>query len=218
MDFLKKLLTPETYAEIEEQLKDVPKMRIVNAGDGSYVPKDKMDSLRAQIKQQDETIEAHKEQLKKLGDGAGSEKMKKEIKDLQDKNAADLLKHQSDMKDRDVDDAITKALETAQVKSGKLVMPLIDREKLVVDGSEIIGLNEQLATIKTDHPYMFETKKADPGGSGNPGAKIDPSADDDLDVNLKKAQADFKERPSRENQVKLSTAMMLKRNEEKPKE
>ena len=75
---------------------------------------------------------------------------------------------------------IGRALTGAKAKNTKAVKALLDMDGLKFNDNDgkIVGLDEQLAQIKTDNDYLFESDEPAPefvkgtnGGSGNVGGK-----------------------------------------------
>lgn len=63
------------------------------------------------------------------------------------------------------------AITAAKAKNTKAVKALLDRDKLKLSGEEIIGLKEQLETLKADNDYLFEGDNPVPkvvGPTGSP--------------------------------------------------
>ena len=66
--------------------------------------------------------------------------------------------------------AIEKALTTAKAKNAKAVKALLDMEQIKLDGEQLLGLEDQLKSIRESDPYLFDNGK-DPenvGGNTNP--------------------------------------------------
>ena len=51
--------------------------------------------------------------------------------------------------------AVDKALANAKAKNVKMVKALLDMEKVKLDGENIIGLDDQIKTLKADPTSMF---------------------------------------------------------------
>lgn len=94
-----------------------------------------------------------------------------------EKAKADADKQISQMK---FDYALSAALTGAKAKNAKAVKALLDMDGLKFNDNDgkIVGLDEQLAQIKTDNDYLFESDEPAPefvkgtnGGSGSVGGK-----------------------------------------------
>ena len=71
-----------------------------------------------------------------------------------------------------LDNALNLALAGAHARDPRLVKSLLDTGALRVNGQTIIGLDEQLETIRQSHGYLFQ--EDNPGLDG--GARVDSGA------------------------------------------
>lgn len=62
-----------------------------------------------------------------------------------------------------------KGLGDFNVKDKKLIMALIDKDKLKIDGDTVIGLKEQIEPLKTSHEYLFDKEIKGTGSFGTGG-------------------------------------------------
>lgn len=62
--------------------------------------------------------------------------------------------------------ALDNALRGAKVKDSKTISGLLDMEKIKLENEKIVGLDEQLKTIKESHDYLFESTKPAPHFTG----------------------------------------------------
>ena len=69
--------------------------------------------------------------------------------------------------------ALDNALKGAKVKDSKTISGLLDMEKIKLENEEIVGLDEQLKTLKESHDYLFDNdgttprfSDTTPGGTG----------------------------------------------------
>ena len=76
------------------------------------------------------------------------------------------------------DYVLSAALTGAKAKNPKAVKALLDMDGLKFNDGKIVGLDEQLAQIKADNDYLFESDEPAPefvkgtnGGSGSVGGK-----------------------------------------------
>lgn len=96
-------------------------------------------------------------------------------KEKAEKAEADANKQISEMK---FDYVLSAALTGAKAKNAKAVKALLDMDGLKFNDGKIVGLDEQLAQIKADNDYLFESDEPAPefvkgtnGGSGSVGGK-----------------------------------------------
>ena len=132
----------------------------------------KAESLETQVNDANTEIQKFKDM-----DIDGIKKAADDWKETAEKAKADADKQISQMKS---DYALSAALTGAKAKNTKAVKALLDMDGLKFNDNDgkIVGLDEQLAQIKTDNDYLFESDEPAPefvkgtnGGSGNVGGK-----------------------------------------------
>lgn len=162
----------DSFTQIPEDLqKKYKDIDFVNSSD--YVPKSKFDQVDSQAKEykkqvgeRDKQISDLKEQYKNV-DG-----LEAKVTELEAVNKTQKETLEKQLADTIFDNALEKGLGAYSVKDRKLVMALIDKDKLKVDGDNIIGLKEQIEPLQKSHEYLFEkqingTSSFDTGG-GDP--------------------------------------------------
>lgn len=132
----------------------------------------KAESLETQVNDANTEIQKFKDM-----DIDGIKKAADDWKETAEKAKADADKQISQMK---FDYALSAALTGAKAKNTKAVKALLDMDGLKFNDNDgkIVELDEQLAQIKTDNDYLFESDEPAPefvkgtnGGSGNVGGK-----------------------------------------------
>lgn len=130
----------------------------------------KAESLETQVNDANTEIQKFKDM-----DIDGIKKAADDWKETAEKAKADADKQISQMK---FDYALSAALNGAKAKNAKAVKALLDMDGLKFNDGKIVGLDEQLAQIKTDNDYLFESDEPAPefvkgtnGGSGSVGGK-----------------------------------------------
>ncbi|MBS6396679.1 MAG: phage scaffolding protein [Clostridiales bacterium] len=148
--------------------------KIMAALDGNYVTKARFNEVNEENKTLKTTVSERDKQLNTLKESAGdNEELKKQIKDLQDSNKAELKKHADEMKELRLTNAIKLAV-TGKVHDEDMAAGLFDRTKLVLtEDGKVAGLEEQLKTIQETKSFLFkEIQKTPPytpaGGKGAP--------------------------------------------------
>lgn len=162
----------DSFTQIPEDLqKKYKDIDLVDSTD--YVPKSKFDQVDSQAKEykkqvgeRDKQISDLKEQYKNV-DG-----LEAKVTELEAINKTQKETLEKQLADTIFNNALEKSLDTYSVKDKKLVMALIDKDKLKVDGDNIIGLKEQIEPLQKSHEYLFEkqingTSSFDTGG-GDP--------------------------------------------------
>ncbi len=130
------------------------------------------ESLETQVNDANTEIQKFKDM-----DIDGIKKAADDWKETAEKAKADADKQISQMK---FDYVLSAALTGAKAKNTKAVKALLDMDGLKFNDNDgkIVGLDEQLAQIKADNDYLFESDEPAPefvkgtnGGSGSVGGK-----------------------------------------------
>lgn len=189
LDSLKKVLTPELYAQVETATKENDNF------DDDFVPRSRLNKviqdrndLRTQLKtatssgkpDEDEDDKSAGVSTKVAVKMLTQADLDTAIKNVQDKAAADLLagKKQS---------AITEILRVSKVRKPELLMPQLDMAKVIMDATgKITGLSEQLDAWKTSDPYLFNDYV--PSGTGAGGKEVPVSDRATIEVQQKAAE------------------------------
>ena len=166
MDWLKELLKK---AGIEEGKLDGVIADIGKELPKHFIPKDKYNEVAEAKKKLEADIQERDAQLEQLKNAAGnSEELKAQIEQLQAENQKAAEEWQAKMAQMQLDFAIEKALTAAKAKNAKAVKALLDLEKVKLDGEQLLGLDDQLKTLKETDPYLF-------GDSGKVGGGTNPA-------------------------------------------
>jgi hypothetical protein len=171
MDWLKELLKK---AGIEEEKVDGVIADINKELPKHFIPKDKYNEAAEAKKKLEADLAARDQQLEQLKQAAGnSEELKQQIETLQEANKKAAEEWQAKLSKMQLDFALERALTTAKAKNPKAVKALLDMEKVKLDGEQLLGLDDQLKTLKETDPYLFgEPGKVgsgtNPPGAGNP--------------------------------------------------
>lgn len=154
MEWLKNLLKNAGIEEskidgfVTEFNKEVPK---------HLIPKDKYNELSEAKKKLEADLADRDKQLEDLSRAAGaSEELKKQIEQLQTANKEAAEKYAAEIKDLQIKSAIKSAI-TGKVHDEDLVAGLIDREKLVLDGDKVVGLDDQIKSLQESKAFLFKT-------------------------------------------------------------
>lgn len=154
MEWLKNLLKNAGIEEskidgfVTEFNKEVPK---------HLIPKDKYNELSERAKKLETDIADRDKQLEDLSKTAGaSEELKKQIEQLQAANKEAAEKYAAEIKDLQIKGAIKSAI-AGKVHDEDLVAGLIDREKLVLDGEKVVGLEDQIKALQESKSFLFKT-------------------------------------------------------------
>ncbi len=152
---LKELLGEELYQQVMDKAGD---NKIAVVSDGNWFPKEKFDTKNQEVKDLQDQIKDRDKQLKDLGDKAkGNDDLTAEIDRLKQENKDTQTEYENKLSQQAFDFALDKALSGAKAINAKAVRPFLDTENLKLDGDKIIGLDEQLKTVKEKESYLFES-------------------------------------------------------------
>jgi hypothetical protein len=142
----------------------------------AFVPKNVHAEALEKVKGLETQVSTTGKQLDDLRKAAeGSKDLQTQIDTYKTENETLKEAHAAELSGLKFGYALDVKLSAAGAKSPKAVKAFLDTEKLKLDGDNIIGLDDQLKTIRESESYLFdETKTEVPGGGGNP-----PPADKD---------------------------------------
>lgn len=161
MDKLKALFGTEalTWEQLEEKLKDNKDVKLANLAAGSHISKGKYDELETKFNTANDTIKELRETVSKF-DGVDVDGLKRSVTDWENKYNTDIAAVK-------LDSAVNMGLVEAKVKNPKIAKAALDMSVIKLDGEKVVGLKEQLDTLKESDAYLFETEqKADDTNKG----------------------------------------------------
>lgn len=153
MDWLKALLKAAGLddAAIEKIIGDASKELPKH-----YMPKDKYNEAVEAKKQAEKDVADRDKQLETLkADAGASETLKQQIATLQAENKTAADKYAADLKELTLTNAIKSAL-AGKVHDEGLAAGLVDKAKLVLDGENVVGLEEQIKALKETKGFLFK--------------------------------------------------------------
>lgn len=126
-----------------------------------FIPKARFDEVNEAKKNAEALVKERDSQLGELKKAAGaSDELLKKIGDLEAANKQAVKEYEERIKTMKVDAAIKDKLSGTQYAD--LLMPKVDRSKLAIaDDGTVTGIDEQVATLKTQYKDLFA-----PGVSG----------------------------------------------------
>lgn len=125
-------------------------------------------NLKSQLKAANETLDKFKD--------VDVEGLKDEVQKYKDAAATAEANSKAEIEKLQFGYIIDSALKTAGAKNSKAVKALLDHEGLKLNGENIVGLDEQLKSIKEENGYLFNDDKhptivrTTPGATGATGA------------------------------------------------
>lgn len=174
IEFLKNVLSKETYEKVVEEFKGKGKDGKdyeVLPSDGTYIPKTKFDEVNTQKSNLERERNDLKQQLDSLKNSDEDvTQLKEKVTELSNTITENDKKHKEELQEQKLSNALKLAI-IKDVQDVDIVSSLIDKTKLTMDenGEKItMGLNEQIEGLKKQKPFLFkETDKQDLEG-GNP--------------------------------------------------
>lgn len=167
---LKEVLGEELYNQVIEKAGD---NKIAIVSDGNWFPKEKFDAKNQEVKDLNEQIQARDQQLAEL-EKVDADALEQRIKELQKENENTANEYQTKLEEQAFNYTLDGALTSAKVKNPKAVKALLDIESIKLDGEKLLGLDDQLETLKETESYLFadESEEEKPSFStGSHGAE-----------------------------------------------
>jgi len=193
----------KAFGLIEEQIDKVMAAhgKVVNGTKEELeTVKTERDDFKNQLKDRDN-------QLQELGDKVkDNDELTDEIERLKGENETATQELQDKLDKQAFDFSLDKALSAAKVKNSKAVKALLDADKIKLDGEQLLGLDDQLKTIKESDGYLFADEQQEGGkpsfstGQHQTTSGINPFSKDSF--NLTEQSRLFREDPAKYEQFK----------------
>lgn len=156
MEQIKKLLGDELYNQVVTKLEGKKLM----VDDQNFVPKARLDEVITQRNSANDQITELTNRVSALKTEAGSlEELKSAIETSKTEIASLTDKHQQELQQLKLNNAVELALRDAKAKNAKAVLANIDMGKVSLDGENLLGFSEQVEGLKKTDAYLFEDKK-----------------------------------------------------------
>lgn len=145
---------------------------------------EKADGLEAQVADYETQIKDRDQQLEDLGNKAkGHDELTKEIDDLKQANKDAKADYDQKLHQISFDNTLEKSLAASKVKNPATVKALLNLDDIKLDGEKLLGLDDQLKSIKESDSYLFESDQSpknptivnpgNPGGGSNTTKTVD---------------------------------------------
>jgi phage minor structural protein GP20 len=124
-----------------------------------FIPKVRFDEVNNAKKQAEKDLSERDKQLETLKNSTGDvETLKNTIKQLQDENKAATDKYNAELAEIKLAGAVDTALLGADALNVKAVKALLDMSKIKMDGDVLLGINEQIESLKKaeDSKMLFK--------------------------------------------------------------
>lgn len=154
---IKDIIGEEAYKALpDDKKKELDKQDFEDVSEGKFIPKDRFDQVNEQAKEYKKQVGERDTQITNLKDefkdAAG---LKEKVEKLELDNKTQKESYDKQLSDISFNNALEKGLGAFNVKDKKLIMALIDKDKLKADGESIIGLKEQIEPLQKSHEYLF---------------------------------------------------------------
>lgn len=124
-----------------------------------YIPKSRFDEINSELSTTKEQIKKHEENMKELEKQMGDSKaLKEKIAEIQANTENMKKEYETKISDIKKSSLIETELMKENVKYPDLLMPKIDKEKILISDSGVVGLKEQITNLKTTFPELFSNK------------------------------------------------------------
>ncbi|WP_050491649.1 phage scaffolding protein [Clostridium botulinum] len=140
---------------------------------------DKLKEQKAALDEQIKTANATINDLKK--NNTDNEELQTKVTDYETK----VSKYEKQIQDMQFNYAIDGALKGANVRNTKAIKALLNMDNVKLDGENILGLTEQLESLKESDSYLFETTVI---GNDPTDGKSNPTPQDTTDLRSALAQ------------------------------
>lgn len=159
MEFLKGVLSEETYTKLEAELKDKKDVKLGNLATGEYVNKAKYDEAVANTTHLQSELSKRTNDLTELQKNSKlTEEEKKELDTLKNLSKSFDEKLKEAKKLGAIDVAIVKANAMDDVSVKAHLSEFIKTAEYNDQTGEIKGLDEHLKTLRESKPYLFDGK------------------------------------------------------------
>lgn len=140
-----------------------------------YIPIARFNEVNEDKKELEEQIKQRDTQLSELKVKAnGNEELTNKINELENLNNTTKEEYEEKIKTLRKETNIELALKDMKAKNVKAVKALLDLEKVSLDGENLIGLDEQLETLKKEESYLFGEDSLRGRNPNPPGEPADP--------------------------------------------
>lgn len=189
---LKDIIGEDIFKQLSaEKQKEYEGKDYEDVSEGKFVSKKRFDEVNEESKAYKKQVGERDTQLKEIGDKYKDvDGLAEKVTELETANKTQKEAHEKQLSEISFNNALEKGLGAYQIKDRKLIMALIDKDKLKVDGESVIGLKEQIEPLKTSHDFLFEKEVKGTGGFNTGGGETKPAEKEDIAVTLGKQQAE----------------------------
>lgn len=170
MEFLRTLFADGalTFDDFANKVNENKNIKLANLADGGYVDKRKFDDSEISRKNAEKLLSEANQKLEGYDPN-----WKSEVEKANNAAAEQIKKIK-------LDNAISTALTAANVRDHATITPLLNMDKVAMDGEVLVGLTDQINDLKESHAYLFgsDTPHEPAGRAGSGMAHQDSSKPD----------------------------------------
>ena len=137
----------EVLTKFEEAKEDASK---------DMIPRSRLNAKNEEIKELKDQLKERDTQLDDLSKKAkGNEELEQELQRYKDENKQTVEEYEAKLQEQTFNYELEKALSGAKAKNPKAVKALLNTEAIKLDGDKLLGLEEQLNSLKEQESYLF---------------------------------------------------------------
>lgn len=179
MPNLKEIIGEELYKQIPEDTKKKYKdANLEDVSNGAYVTKERFNQVNTEAKDYKQQVSERDKQITSLKDEfKDATGLKEKVEKLEADNKKKDDDYQSQLKQLQFDNTLNQALKDTNPKNVKALKAMLELDKVKLDGDTLLGLDDQIKSIKKEHDYLFEKEIKGTGSfvTGGTGDGTDPA-------------------------------------------
>lgn len=179
MPNLKEIIGEELYKQIPEDTKKKYKdANLEDVSNGAYVTKERFNQVNTEAKDYKQQVTERDKQITSLKDEfKDATGLKEKVEKLEADNKKKDDDYQAQLKQLQFDNALNQALKDTNPKNVKALKAMLELDKVKLDGDTLLGLDDQIKSIKKEHDYLFEKEIKGTGSfvTGGTGDGADPA-------------------------------------------
>lgn len=162
MKKLQEILGLELWAQVEAALrgqgKDGRDLELAVANDGSFIPKAKFDSLNKEYQALRAELTAAQNDLAGLDDlQTEKNSLEQALAAAEEEMGQVSAQYEQDFNKLKLEYSLERALTAAGARNTKAVRALLNEAELSLGEDGLGGLDQQLAAVKDEAPYLFQS-------------------------------------------------------------
>lgn len=162
-EFLRTVLGDELFTQFASKMESATGINLVNASDGTYIPKSKFDDEHNKVKALNATIAELNTKLSSAqAQNNDIDALNQKINQL----TADIADRDAKISTLGLNYRVKDALRGFNAKNVDVLMPLLHMDKISEQDGKLIGLQEQVDAIKKSDAYLFSDAPGTKGGFG----------------------------------------------------